>query len=164
MYICRPNKESRDSLVDHMDPALANFTAVNKKYIILHAFVITQWTQNICITFVQCWSNVKDVGPTLYKCYTNVLCLLGSWFYAGPHFALPHFFSNNKPSTKQLYILIFAFKKIICWCVTFFNRIHFLLFLGSVVVAKFYPPPPLPHSVCYVHTQLYFIVRVYHNR
>ena len=25
----------------------------------------------------QCWSNVEDVGPTLYKCYTNVLCLLG---------------------------------------------------------------------------------------
>ena len=31
----------------------------------------------ICITFVQCWINVEDVGPTLYKCYTNVLCLLG---------------------------------------------------------------------------------------
>ena len=29
--------------------------------------------QNICITFIQCWSNVEDVGPTLYKCYTNVL-------------------------------------------------------------------------------------------
>ena len=27
-------------------------------------------TQNICIPFVQCWA-----GPTLYKCYTNVLCL-----------------------------------------------------------------------------------------
>ena len=36
-----------------------------------------QLTQNICITFVQCWSNVEDVGPTLYKCYTIFLCLLG---------------------------------------------------------------------------------------
>ena len=27
--------------------------------------------------FMQCWTNVEDVGPTLYKCYTNVLCLLG---------------------------------------------------------------------------------------
>ena len=27
--------------------------------------------------FVQCWTNVEDVGPTLYKCYMNVLCLLG---------------------------------------------------------------------------------------
>ena len=35
-----------------------------------------QQTQNICITFVQCWTNVEDVGPTLYKWYTNVLCLL----------------------------------------------------------------------------------------
>ena len=25
--------------------------------------------------FIQCWTNVEDVGPTLYKCYTNVLCL-----------------------------------------------------------------------------------------
>ena len=38
----------------------------------------TQETQNISITFVQCWTNVEDVGPTLYKCYANVLCLLGS--------------------------------------------------------------------------------------
>ena len=37
----------------------------------------SQWTQNICITFVQCWANVDDVGPTLYKCYSNVFCLLG---------------------------------------------------------------------------------------
>ena len=36
-----------------------------------------QQTQNICITFVQRRPNVFDVGSTLYKCYTNVLCLLG---------------------------------------------------------------------------------------
>ena len=24
------------------------------------------------------WTNVEDVGPTLYKCYTNVLCFLGT--------------------------------------------------------------------------------------
>ena len=24
---------------------------------------------NICITFVQCWSNIEDAGSTLYKCY-----------------------------------------------------------------------------------------------
>ena len=33
--------------------------------------------QNICITVVQCWSNVEDVGPTLFKGCINVLCLLG---------------------------------------------------------------------------------------
>ena len=32
--------------------------------------------QKHCITFVQRWPNVFDVGPALYKCYTNVLCLL----------------------------------------------------------------------------------------
>ena len=30
------------------------------------------------ITFVQRQPNVSDVGPTLYKSYTNVLCLLGT--------------------------------------------------------------------------------------
>ena len=29
-----------------------------------------------CITLVQRWTNVFDVGTTLYKCYTDVLCLL----------------------------------------------------------------------------------------
>ena len=40
--------------------------------------MVTQQTQNICITFVQRQPNVFDVGPTLYKCYTNILCLLGN--------------------------------------------------------------------------------------
>ena len=43
----------------------------------IYDIVYTQWTQNICITFIQCWTNVEDVGPTLYKCYTNVFCSLG---------------------------------------------------------------------------------------
>ena len=38
-----------------------------------------QQTQHICITFVQRRPNVYDVGPTLHKCYTDVLCLLGSF-------------------------------------------------------------------------------------
>ena len=38
---------------------------------------LSQHTQNICTTFVKCRPNFIDVGPTLYKCYTNVLCLLG---------------------------------------------------------------------------------------
>ena len=38
--------------------------------------VYTQQAQNICITFTQRRPNVFDVGPTLCKCYTNVLCLL----------------------------------------------------------------------------------------
>ena len=39
--------------------------------------ILSQQTQNIRITFVQSLPNVFDVGPTLYKCYTNVLYLLG---------------------------------------------------------------------------------------
>ena len=37
----------------------------------------TQQTQSMCIPFVQRRPNVFDVVPTLYKCYTNVLCLPG---------------------------------------------------------------------------------------
>ena len=36
-----------------------------------------QQTQNIYITCIQFLTNVENVEPTLYKCYINVLCLLG---------------------------------------------------------------------------------------
>ena len=39
-----------------------------------HRALLSQQIQNICITFY----NVLDVGSRLYKCYTKVLCLLGS--------------------------------------------------------------------------------------
>ena len=32
---------------------------------------------------MQCWTNVEDVGPTLYKCYTNVLCLCHILYFVG---------------------------------------------------------------------------------
>ena len=35
--------------------------------------------------FIQCWTNVEDVGPTLYKCFTNVLCLLGRRTFSKKH-------------------------------------------------------------------------------
>ena len=44
---------------------------------------LSQQAQNSCITFIQCWTNVKNVGPTLYKWYTNVLCLLCSGLISG---------------------------------------------------------------------------------
>ena len=28
------------------------------------------------MAIIQCWPNVKDVGPTLYKCYANGVWLL----------------------------------------------------------------------------------------
>ena len=33
--------------------------------------------QNISITLVHFWTNVEDVGPAWYKCYTNASGLLG---------------------------------------------------------------------------------------
>ena len=51
-------------------------------------FPPSQQTQNICTTFIQRRPNVFDVGPTLYKCDTNVLCLLG-YAYCNPHGSPP---------------------------------------------------------------------------
>ena len=52
------------------------YVAAVIRYWLLWSASESQWTQNICITFVQCWTSVEDAGPTLYKCYTNILCLL----------------------------------------------------------------------------------------
>ena len=46
-----------------------------------HSHISPANKKNIFITFVQCRTNVEDVGPTLYKCYTNVLCLLGAVYF-----------------------------------------------------------------------------------
>ena len=35
---------------------------------------------SICITFVQCRTNVEDVGATLYRCYTDVF-LFAMWYH-----------------------------------------------------------------------------------
>ena len=43
--------------------------------------ILTQQTQNIYITFVQYKTTVEDVELTLYECYKNVLCLLGTTFF-----------------------------------------------------------------------------------
>ena len=50
--------------------------------VIIVTGALSQQTCSLCITFIQCWTNVEDVGPTLYKCYTNVLCLLGCFWIA----------------------------------------------------------------------------------
>ena len=41
-----------------------------------NSYVISPSTYNICITIIQCWSNVEDVGPTLNKWLLN-LCGAG---------------------------------------------------------------------------------------
>ena len=71
-----------------------------------HHEVLTriEWIQfpsnrNICITFVQRRSNVFDVGTTLYKCYTNVLCLLG-WTQPSKHEALNQCWFDAGPAAQ----------------------------------------------------------------
>ena len=61
-------------LVTNRVPSLR--TRSDRSYIQLHRKHDPS-KHNICITFVQRRPNVEDVGPTLYKCYTNVMCLLG---------------------------------------------------------------------------------------
>ena len=50
-------------------------------YILLlhgHRSITNTITGIASLTFVQWWATLEDVGPTLYKCYTNVVCLLGT--------------------------------------------------------------------------------------
>ena len=42
---------------------------------------ISQWTQNICITFVQCWTNVEEVVQMLSKCFFFTITLLMSVYH-----------------------------------------------------------------------------------
>ena len=77
-----------------------------------------------CIIFVQCWTNVQDVGPTLYKCYTSlqncgepprlidnalglkipILCLEGSviWLTIFRKSSRPNFFSVDLIEKKNV--------------------------------------------------------------
>ena len=57
---------------------------------------LNQKTQNICILFVQRRPNVFDVDPTLYKCYTYVLCLQGN------QIALDHSIASIGGSTADM--------------------------------------------------------------
>ena len=58
----------------------------------------SQQTQNICITFVQRRPNVFDA---LYKCYTNVLCLLG-WTQPSKHEALNQCWFDAGPASQTV--------------------------------------------------------------
>ena len=60
-----------------------------------------QQTENICITFIQCWTNVEDDRPTLYKCCANVLCYLGLYYSQRMHNA-----SAVRIICKQNYMII----------------------------------------------------------
>ena len=51
-------------------------------------------TKHICITFVQCRSNVEDVGSTLYKYYTK--CLLGTRCIVRKRTAVTTHFTSNQ--------------------------------------------------------------------
>ena len=56
-------------------------SVMHGKYVrIVNYCRVTQQTQNIFATFIQRRPNTFDAGPTLYKCYANVWCLLGSDF------------------------------------------------------------------------------------
>ena len=60
---------------------------------------MTQQTQNIPLTFVQRRPKVFDVGPTLYKCYSNVscvYCLLGKSEIACSNPTLAFKFQRNR--------------------------------------------------------------------
>ena len=74
LCVCRPYDGSTPSPLYIEQHQYTTQPLPYKKYYAAENKVYSQSTQNICMTFVQCWTNVEDVGPALYKCYTNVLC------------------------------------------------------------------------------------------
>ena len=62
--------------------------------VIFHANKRYSSKHNICIPFIQGWTNVEDIGLTLYTCYSNVLCLLGYYYHdyneLNIHLRFPH--------------------------------------------------------------------------
>ena len=71
--------------IDCQQIRLITMKSSQTRWVCLNTNASPQLKQNICITFIQRRPNVFDVGPTLYKCYTNVLCLLEPcqkiWFF-----------------------------------------------------------------------------------
>ena len=55
--------------------------------------------------FMQCWTNVENVWPTLYKCYTNVLCLLSCRGLSLKHCTFIHCWFNAGPMSRLSSIL-----------------------------------------------------------
>ena len=64
----------------------------------------SQYAQNICISCVQCRPNVFYAGPTLYKCYTNVLRLLEYQLNVGS--MLNHRLCNAGPTLNQQWVKV----------------------------------------------------------
>ena len=62
----------------------------------------------MCITFMQRRPNVVDVGPTLYKCYTYVLCVQGITTLVLLSF-LFNFFSHLKLCLARVVVSTAAF-------------------------------------------------------
>ena len=61
------------------------------------------------LTFAQRQPNVFDVGPTLYKCYTNVLCLLGGGYRSLPReaaFSCVRFCLSRQSVCNHIHIII----------------------------------------------------------
>ena len=59
---------------------------------------------------IQCWTNVEDVGPTLYKGYTNALCLLGRWTFPQCWFNVGPASHKFVPTLKQHWVNV-SFKQ-----------------------------------------------------
>ena len=74
----------------------------------------SQQTQNICMTFVQCWTNIFNVGSTLCKCHTNVLLRYCIWWWL----------NNSLSYSARCHYMAVAITGI-CWLLKiFFIRIN----------------------------------------
>ena len=85
--------------------AVYGYIGYERGYLPLCEVAGTPQTQNM---YMQCRTKVEDVGPTLYKCYTNVLCLMGMYTLSYP----------NKPKGRSCIIV-----EVVVFCSIVYNII-----------------------------------------
>ena len=98
---------------------------------LIRGFAVCQTQRTQIITFIQCWTNVEDVGSTLYKCYTNVLRLLGKVSEASE--APPPIRSDTKRDPPD--------------CVKLGHLLSFILAVSSVLFRSYISPVYRPTRV-----------------
>ena len=120
-----------------MDSEYLSFCDLAALYFELYEYY-TQQTLNICITFVQRRPNVFDVGPTWYKCYRHIRCLLGRPILSNFKrvIKLPMFFCTfNLSNLQSLTVLID--RPAPCWpWVNSSGQPHELTNTGSIMCLK----------------------------
>ena len=115
------------------------------------------------MTFVQCWPNVKDVEPTLYKCYTNVLCLLDELYQPDCDLTLNHccvYVEDVDPPVAQRWASVLLRDIRRQGGVAYYRQFIASIIAHNTIFFRYRLPPPPPPSIytyCKITDYVFFI-------